>query len=79
DDDDHHHPHIFDERQRSLAIYRHYWWQFPMRNHKLGTLTKDPPHPEQRQRQCFDLCERNSILDYDVENSKKLTGSAKII
>ncbi|KRY32731.1 hypothetical protein T01_2326 [Trichinella spiralis] len=53
--------------------------KFPMRNHKLGTLTKDPPHPEQRQRQCFDLCERNSILDYDVENSKKLTGSAKII
>ncbi|KRY10348.1 hypothetical protein T12_8333 [Trichinella patagoniensis] len=52
--------------------------KFPMQNHKLGTLTKDPPHPEQRQ-QCLDLCERNSILDYDVENSKKLTGSAEII
>ncbi|KRY54592.1 hypothetical protein T03_549 [Trichinella britovi] len=53
--------------------------KFPMQNHKLGTLTKDPPHPEQQQRQCFDLCERNSILDNDVENSKKQTGSTEII
>ncbi|KRX36942.1 hypothetical protein T05_5354 [Trichinella murrelli] len=36
--------------------------KFPMQNHKLGTLTKDPPHPEQRQ--CFDLCEHEIFLRY---------------